>query len=151
MRASIRLEGRGSSRSGCVGTFFKETPSQLEAAQKTVAENGSWQGELHQITKQGKEIIVSSRWSLVRAPDRGPKSILVINTEITLERERSFYNGSEIIQPRSGWTPEEQLWLLDHHPVFTARCFECETEMKRDYTAQVHFNCSTCGWKDDTL
>lgn len=67
--------------------FFKETSSQLEAAQKTVAENGSWQGELHQITKQGKEIIVSSRWSLVRAPDGGPKSILVVNTDITQRKQ----------------------------------------------------------------
>ena len=67
--------------------LFKETSSQLEAAQKTVAENGSWQGELHQITKQGKEVIVSSRWSLVRAPDGGPKSILVVNTDITERKQ----------------------------------------------------------------
>lgn len=35
---------------------------------------------------------------------------------------RSLYNGEEIIQPRQRWTPEEQLKLLDTHPLFTSRC-----------------------------
>jgi len=44
-------------------------------------------GELHLQTKYGDEIIVEGRWTLVR-DDRGePKSILVINTDIT-ERKK---------------------------------------------------------------
>lgn len=74
-----------------------------------------------------------------------PDGAFFVNGELVLERDRSFYNGEEIIQPHSHWTPEEQLWLLDHHPMFTGRCPECETEMEKDYTARVHFDCPACG------
>ena len=40
-------------------------------------------GELRQQTKEGKEIIVEGRWTLVRDNDGKPKSILIINTDIT--------------------------------------------------------------------
>ncbi|WP_036478154.1 response regulator [Myxosarcina sp. GI1] len=46
-------------------------------------QHGSWQNELHQVTKAGKEIIVSSRWTLVRDQEERPSSILVVNTDIT--------------------------------------------------------------------
>lgn len=67
--------------------LFQETSSQLQAAQKTVSENGSWQGELEQKSKQGKQVIVSSRWSLVRDEQGQPKSILVVNTDITERKQ----------------------------------------------------------------
>jgi PAS domain S-box-containing protein len=52
----------------------------------SVAKEGSWQGELHQITKSGKQIIVSSRWTLVRDQAEQPKSILTVNTDITAKK-----------------------------------------------------------------
>jgi len=66
---------------------FKQTPSQLKAAQKTVALKGEWQGELHQVTKSSQEIIVESRWTLVRDLEGKPKSILVVNTDITKKKQ----------------------------------------------------------------
>ena len=60
-----------------------ETLSQLETNQQSLAESGSWQGELYQVTKEGKEIIVASRWTVVRDEDGQPKSILTVNTDIT--------------------------------------------------------------------
>src|SRR5919199_3498897 len=60
-----------------------ETLSQLENNWKNLAECGSWQGELYQVTKEGKEIIVASRWTLVRDEDGVPTSILTVNTDIT--------------------------------------------------------------------
>jgi two-component system cell cycle sensor histidine kinase/response regulator CckA len=56
-------------------------------AQKSVMEKGEWIGELHQITKDGKEIVVESRWSLIRNNEGKPRSILIINTDIT-EKKR---------------------------------------------------------------
>ena len=44
----------------------------------------------------------------------------------------SFYNGELILQPRQRWTQEEQLQLLDVHPLFTGRCPDC-------------------GWLDDSI
>lgn len=46
-----------------------------------------------------------------------PEGARYIDGELALER--SFYNGEEIIQPRQRWTREEQLELVDMHPMFT--------------------------------
>lgn len=64
-----------------------ETLSQLENNQKSLAECGSWQGELYQITKEGKEIIVASRWTVVPDEDEQHKSILTVNTDITEKKQ----------------------------------------------------------------
>ncbi|MFB2773020.1 PAS domain S-box protein [Pelatocladus sp. BLCC-F211] len=66
---------------------FEETSPQLEEAQETVVQSGSWQGELYLITKQGKEIIVRSGWTLVRNEKQQPKSILIVNTDITEKKK----------------------------------------------------------------
>jgi two-component system, cell cycle sensor histidine kinase and response regulator CckA len=61
--------------------------SQFQGAINTLLQNGSWEGELHQRTKFGKEIIVESRWTLVREFDKKGQSILVVNTNITQKKE----------------------------------------------------------------
>jgi len=65
----------------------------------------------------------------------------------------SYYNGEFILQPQQLWTREEQLELLDWHPLFTGKCPQCSTVIERDDTARVHWDCSNpeCGWKDDTV
>ncbi|MBX2991678.1 MAG: response regulator [Bacteroidetes bacterium] len=50
-------------------------------------ENGEWSGELKQTTKDEKDITVQSRWTLVRDNNGEPKSLLVINSDIT-EKKR---------------------------------------------------------------
>jgi len=64
--------------------LFKEM---LDPARAAVIQNGEWQGELHQKRRDGVEIIVESRWTLVRDDKGQPKAILVINTDIT-EKKR---------------------------------------------------------------
>ncbi|MGJ5672728.1 MAG: PAS domain S-box protein [Nostochopsis sp.] len=59
------------------------TLPQFEATQAILAKEGKWQGELQQVTKDGKDIIVESRWTLVRDEAGNPKSILIVNTDIT--------------------------------------------------------------------
>lgn len=65
----------------------KATLSELKDAQKTVELVGEWSSELHQVTKSGQEIIVSSRWTLVRDEAGQSKSILVVNTDITEKKQ----------------------------------------------------------------
>jgi PAS domain S-box-containing protein len=67
--------------------LYKEESSLLIDAKKSVIENGEWIGELHQATKDGIEIIVESRWSLIRDNEGNPKSILIINTDITEKKK----------------------------------------------------------------
>jgi PAS domain S-box-containing protein len=56
-------------------------------AKEALLARGEWHGELTQRTKADVEITVSSRWTLVRDAAGQPKSILVINTDIT-ERKK---------------------------------------------------------------
>ena len=67
--------------------LFKERSSQFEAARQAIIQQGEWQGEMHQMRRDGNEIIVASRWTLVRDDQGKPKSILVINTDVT-EKKR---------------------------------------------------------------
>ena len=63
--------------------LFKDRSGQFEAACQAILQNGEWKGEMHQARRDGREIIVESRWTLVRDEQGQPKSILVINTDTT--------------------------------------------------------------------
>ena len=69
------------------GLLFREPSAQFEEARKAVIQNGEWQGEIRQTRRDGEEITVESRWTLVRDEKGQPNSILVINTDIT-EKKR---------------------------------------------------------------
>ncbi|PHJ71651.1 hybrid sensor histidine kinase/response regulator [Nostoc linckia] len=60
--------------------------SQVQEALSTLMKNGSWEGELYQKTKSGKEIIVESRWTLVHEFSKKTQTILVVNTDITQKK-----------------------------------------------------------------
>ncbi|MFN6465539.1 MAG: response regulator [Nostoc sp. DedVER02] len=67
--------------------YRKQKFCKINNIEKTLVENGSWQGELHQVTKQGKEIIVASRWTLVNDDEGQAKSILIVNSDITEKKQ----------------------------------------------------------------
>ncbi|GAB1539154.1 hypothetical protein NUACC21_18190 [Scytonema sp. NUACC21] len=67
--------------------YRSENLSQPQNIEKALAEYGSWQGELHQITKEGKEIIVSSRWTSMLDSEGQVKAILTVNTDITQKKQ----------------------------------------------------------------
>ena len=67
--------------------LFREPTEQFETAKRAVIEKGEWSGEVQQLRRGGKEIVVESRWTLVRDDQGRPTSILVINTDIT-EKKR---------------------------------------------------------------
>jgi PAS domain S-box-containing protein len=47
---------------------------------------GSWQGNLRQKHKNGSGIIVDGRVTLIRDPAGNPKSVLIINTDVTAQK-----------------------------------------------------------------
>jgi PAS domain S-box-containing protein len=67
--------------------LYRELLPDLENHYEILTEHGSWQGELHQITKQGKEIVVATRCTLVRDEESSPTSILTVNTDITEKKQ----------------------------------------------------------------
>jgi hypothetical protein len=60
-----------------------------------------------------------------------------------------FYDGELILQPAMVRS-ERQLELLNWHPLFTGRCPNCETPIACT-EPPVHWDCSHCGWLDDTV
>ncbi|SKA98019.1 PAS domain S-box-containing protein [Prosthecobacter debontii] len=66
--------------------LYKDPSAFITATQATI-EKGEWSGELQQITKSGKQLVVEARWTLVRDEHNQPKSILAINTDITERRK----------------------------------------------------------------
>jgi PAS domain S-box-containing protein len=59
----------------------------IEEAKRTTTEKGKWKGELHQKTKDGKELIVQSQWTLVRDGYGRPKSILIVNSDVSEKKK----------------------------------------------------------------
>jgi two-component system, cell cycle sensor histidine kinase and response regulator CckA len=78
--------------------FYKKSSSQLEASLNCVVSKGTWHGELEQVTKDGREIVVESRWTLVCDESGQPKTILVVNTNITEKKrlEAQFYRAQRL-------------------------------------------------------
>jgi PAS domain S-box-containing protein len=58
-----------------------------ERKARSLVNEGDWSGELNHVTKTGRPILVHSRWTLVRDAHSQPKSILVINTDITEKKQ----------------------------------------------------------------
>jgi PAS domain S-box-containing protein len=70
----------------------------IARALREVKEKGLWFGELQQITKTQKSVIVESRWSIVKDERGNPKSILTINTDITDKKnlEQQFLRAQRL-------------------------------------------------------
>ena len=67
--------------------LYPELFTELTEIQQVVREKGKWQGELKQKTKASKDIVVQSRWTLVKDPAENPHSYLVVNTDITEKKQ----------------------------------------------------------------
>ncbi len=67
--------------------FYPEGSPKFDQARGKALEHGEWSGETKQRTKEGREITVEGRWTLVRDDAGQPRSFLVINTDIT-DRKR---------------------------------------------------------------
>ncbi|HLX95298.1 MAG TPA: PAS domain S-box protein [Verrucomicrobiae bacterium] len=63
--------------------FHGKPPPELQETIKSVRERGEWIGELHELTKDGRPVIVQGRSTLIRDEQGRPKSLLIINTDIT--------------------------------------------------------------------
>jgi two-component system, cell cycle sensor histidine kinase and response regulator CckA len=66
--------------------LYKEQLPDVSTAVSTVISQGQWQGEVTRVTKDGKEILVESRWTLMCDEEGKPKSILSVDTDITQKK-----------------------------------------------------------------
>jgi two-component system cell cycle sensor histidine kinase/response regulator CckA len=66
-----------------INELLHHEAASFQTAQKVVLDKGDWNGELQRQTKDGRTIIVHSRWTLLRDAQGNPKSFLSIDTDIT--------------------------------------------------------------------
>ncbi|MDI1312738.1 response regulator [Prosthecobacter sp.] len=64
-----------------------KSPEFFQQAYDKVLQTGEWDGELQQVGKDGRNLVVEGRWTLLRDAAGQPRSILVVNTDIT-ERKK---------------------------------------------------------------
>ncbi|HVR37167.1 MAG TPA: PAS domain S-box protein, partial [Methylomirabilota bacterium] len=67
--------------------LYKEASPAREEIWREFLERGEWAGELEQITKAGKSVIIQSRRTLLLDPEGHPRAILNINTDVTEQRQ----------------------------------------------------------------
>jgi two-component system, cell cycle sensor histidine kinase and response regulator CckA len=67
--------------------LYPGSAAQLQPAWKAVIATGEWSGELQPLTKADQEIIVASRWTLMRDVTGQPKSLLIVDTDITKQKQ----------------------------------------------------------------
>jgi PAS domain S-box-containing protein len=72
--------------------------TQLTEAQAALKEKDEWKTEARQVTKENKTVIVESRWTLVRNEQGRPDYLLIINTDVTEQKniERQFLRSQRM-------------------------------------------------------
>jgi PAS domain S-box-containing protein len=70
-----------------IGDVMYVDPKDREGPLQTLIAAGEFRGELKQVTKDGREVIVEGRATIVRNPDGTPRSVLSINTDITEQKK----------------------------------------------------------------
>ena len=61
--------------------------SAARTARATALHAGEWNGELRQQTRDGKVVTVASRWTLLRSEAGQPTGLLLINTDVTDQKQ----------------------------------------------------------------
>lgn len=62
----------------------------------------------------------------------------------------SWYGDELIANKPSRYTPEEQIEILDTHPLFTGLCPNCGYRFSRNKQI-VHYDCPVCDFVDDSI
>ncbi len=69
------------------GQLYSQENAPAVNARSRTLRDGRWKGEIAQTKKDGSVILVESRWTLVTDRDGNPRSILIINTDITEKKK----------------------------------------------------------------
>jgi len=70
-----------------IGELLVADPREVEIYTKIIGSTGEFHGEVKQRTKDGEEIIVDGRATLISNPDGTPRSVLLINTDVTEQKK----------------------------------------------------------------
>lgn len=66
-----------------ISKLLYSDPKKFDEPNALTRKKGEWSGQLQHLTKDGRELTIEARWSLLRDQEGKPKSVLAINTNIT--------------------------------------------------------------------
>jgi PAS domain S-box-containing protein len=66
-----------------ISHFVTQDVAVTTAIETNVREGGQWSGQMQQVAKDGRALVVNSRWTLVHDERGKASAILVINTDVT--------------------------------------------------------------------
>ncbi len=83
---------------GTEGRGLQPDPTVFDEAMRTVVQQGDWLGELSQVRKDGRALVIESRWTFVKDEAGGAGAVLMINTDITGRRtlEQQFLRAQRL-------------------------------------------------------
>lgn len=87
---------------------------------------------------------------LEKCPDHDPDPNALEDNGWWKPQQAGSYNGEVIASPVDRLAKTQQLELLLWHPLFTGLCPQCRHPFTPD-DDRIHWYCSECGWKDDTV
>ena len=70
-----------------IGELIFANPAAVAPLTKTLVTTGEFRGELRQITKDKKELVVDARATLVRGANGESRAVLIINTDVTEQKK----------------------------------------------------------------
>jgi PAS domain S-box-containing protein len=70
-----------------IGELIFADPAAVAPLTKTLVTTGEFRGELRQITKDKKELVVDARATLVRGANGESRAVLIINTDVTEQKK----------------------------------------------------------------
>ncbi len=88
--SAVRLYGWSSQelqRGETLEQLFALDTETVAKAHRVVQQAGEWNGELRQQTKAGRVVTVASRWTLIRDERGAPQQLLLMNSDITEQKE----------------------------------------------------------------
>lgn len=74
-------------KNGEATEMFSPDIDAAKSARASALQVGEWNGELHQQTRDGRIVIVASRWTLIRDEGGKPRGLLMISTDVTEQKQ----------------------------------------------------------------
>lgn len=74
-------------RGDCVSELFLPDAAAAQTARARALQDGEWNGELKFQTRAGQMAIAASRWTLIRDEAGRPRELLLINSDITEQKQ----------------------------------------------------------------
>ncbi len=102
-------------------------PATLGAIRDALAETGSWRGELVHRTRDGRQIVVESRWTLYRPQGPQAQAIVEVNNNVTQRKEMlaELKKNEAMLHTMIDWTYNLEYWVgVDGKPIYVSPSVE---------------------------